>query len=110
MKIVNVETFLVGNPWKNWLFVQVHTDEELWGVEPIRAFAMKSDPFGSSLGRMTPEDEDLAIDLLAAVREAAGRHALLAIEAHSRFTRSSASGLLSGLNPGSERTTQRCRA
>jgi len=46
---------------------------------------------------MTPEDEDLAIDLLAAVREAVGPRALLAIEAHSRFTPSSASGLLSGL-------------
>ena len=32
MRIVNVETFLVGNPWKNWLFVRILTDEGLSGV------------------------------------------------------------------------------
>ena len=32
MKIVNIETYLVGNPWKNWLFVQVHTDEGIVGT------------------------------------------------------------------------------
>jgi galactonate dehydratase len=53
-------------------------------------FAMKFDPFGSAITRPTPDDEDLAIDLVAAVRDAAGPHALLAIEAHSRFSPSSA--------------------
>jgi L-alanine-DL-glutamate epimerase-like enolase superfamily enzyme len=60
---------------------------------------MKSDPLGSSMGWMTPEDEDLAIDFLAAVREAAGRHALLAIEAHSCFTPSSAIRIVQRLEP-----------
>jgi len=32
MKITSVETYLVGNPWKNWLFTRVLTDEGIHGV------------------------------------------------------------------------------
>ena len=32
MKITDVETFIAGNPWKNWLFVKVHTDEGIHGI------------------------------------------------------------------------------
>ena len=32
MKITGVTTYLVGNPWKNWLFVRVDTDEGIHGV------------------------------------------------------------------------------
>ena len=32
MKITDVETFIAGNPWKNWLFTRVHTDEGVYGV------------------------------------------------------------------------------
>jgi hypothetical protein len=32
MRISGVSTFLVGNPWKNWLFVRVDTDENIYGV------------------------------------------------------------------------------
>lgn len=32
MKITRVQTFSVGNPWKNWLFVKLHTDEGLTGI------------------------------------------------------------------------------
>lgn len=32
MKITDIKTFLVGNPWKNWLFVKVETDEGLHGI------------------------------------------------------------------------------
>ncbi|MCZ2080256.1 MAG: mandelate racemase/muconate lactonizing enzyme family protein [Bryobacteraceae bacterium] len=32
MKIVGVETFIAGNPWKNWLFAKVLTDEGLYGI------------------------------------------------------------------------------
>ena len=32
MKITAVRTYLVGNPWKNWLFVRVETDEGIHGV------------------------------------------------------------------------------
>jgi len=31
MKITEVNTYLVGNPWKNWLFAQVETDEGIHG-------------------------------------------------------------------------------
>lgn len=31
MKIVSIETHVIGNPWKNWVLVKVITDEGLWG-------------------------------------------------------------------------------
>ena len=32
MRITSVETFIAGNPWKNWLFTKVTTDEGTYGV------------------------------------------------------------------------------
>jgi galactonate dehydratase len=32
MKITSIKTFLVGNPWKNWLFVKVETDAGVHGI------------------------------------------------------------------------------
>lgn len=32
MKITKIETAVAGNPWKNWLFVKVHTDDGLYGI------------------------------------------------------------------------------
>ncbi len=32
MKITEIETFMVGAGWKNWLFVKVHTDAGIHGV------------------------------------------------------------------------------
>lgn len=32
MKIIGIETYLVGNPWKNWLFAKVLTDEGISGI------------------------------------------------------------------------------
>jgi galactonate dehydratase len=32
LKIQKIETYLVGNPWKTWLFVRVMTDEGIHGV------------------------------------------------------------------------------
>ncbi len=32
MKITNIRTFILGNPWKNWLFVHVETDEGIVGL------------------------------------------------------------------------------
>jgi galactonate dehydratase len=32
MRIRQVETYVVGNPWKNWVFAKVQTDEGLYGV------------------------------------------------------------------------------
>ncbi len=32
MKITAVDTYIAGNPWKNWLFAKVSTDEGLYGI------------------------------------------------------------------------------
>ncbi len=32
MKITDFKTFVVGNPWKNWIFVKVYTDEGVVGL------------------------------------------------------------------------------
>jgi len=32
MKIVDLKTFVVGNPWKNWVFVKIYTDEDITGL------------------------------------------------------------------------------
>ena len=32
MKITEIKTLIVGNPWKNWLFVKLHTDEGITGL------------------------------------------------------------------------------
>jgi galactonate dehydratase len=32
MRITKIETYIAGNPWKNWLFAKVFTDEGLCGV------------------------------------------------------------------------------
>src|SRR5258707_10258630 len=32
MKIRDIKPFIVGNPWKNWVFVKVYTDEGITGV------------------------------------------------------------------------------
>lgn len=32
MKITELQTFVVGNPWKNWVFVKVYTDEGIYGL------------------------------------------------------------------------------
>lgn len=199
MRITEIETYLVGNPWKNWLFLRLLTDEGVHGIgegslghlsktveaavhemkpfilglevfqvetlvqrltrhvyadggqirmcaisameiacwdiigkvtnqpiynlvggrchESIRAYAngwyrcdrvpeqvaeaakravamgytaLKMDPFGSAQGPMTPDDEALSLDIVAAVREAVGPAVDLAIEAHSRFNVSTA--------------------
>src|ERR1700691_5404968 len=32
MKITEIETYLVGNPWKIWVFIRVLTDQGVYGV------------------------------------------------------------------------------
>ena len=32
MKITAIDTYIAGNPWKNWLFAKVSTDEGIYGV------------------------------------------------------------------------------
>jgi galactonate dehydratase len=195
MKITKVDTYVVAMPWKNWLFIEVHTDEGISGVseatlnafartieagiremesliigkdpfsprritesirrdlysdggqvhgcicaaveaacfdimgkalgtpvynllggkyrDRIRTYAngwyrgartpdnvakcakeavalgytaLKFDPFGDAYRVMSRYDEDLSIDIVAAVRDAVGRNIELLIEGHSRFT------------------------
>ncbi|HXF27799.1 MAG TPA: mandelate racemase/muconate lactonizing enzyme family protein [Bryobacteraceae bacterium] len=199
MRIVDVETYLVGNPWKNWLFLKLITDEGIHGIgegslghlsktvetavhemkpfilglevfqtellvnrlsrqvyadggqikmcaisaleiacwdaigkalrqpihnlvggrcrERVRAYgngwyrckreprafanaarravalgytALKFDPFGAGMNILAASEEHLSLDIVGAVRDAVGPDVDLAIEAHSRFTVSSA--------------------
>ena len=41
MKITRIDTYVVAMPWKNWLFVEVHTDEGITGIgeATVNAFA-----------------------------------------------------------------------
>jgi L-alanine-DL-glutamate epimerase-like enolase superfamily enzyme len=32
MRIVDGKTYIVGNPWKNWVFVRLETDEGIYGI------------------------------------------------------------------------------
>ncbi|MBS14029.1 MAG: hypothetical protein CME19_20835 [Gemmatimonadetes bacterium] len=32
MKLTDIQTFIVGNPWKNWVFIKLHTDEGVYGI------------------------------------------------------------------------------
>jgi galactonate dehydratase len=32
MRIAKIETYIAGNPWKNWLFAKVLTDEGVYGI------------------------------------------------------------------------------
>lgn len=195
MQITGIETYLVGNPWKNWLFVRVNTDEGIHGIgegslgnlsktvetaihevehlvlgldvfqtellvnrltrhvyadggqikmcaisaleiacwdaigkalqkpiyqlvgggvrESIPAYlngwyrcertpeafaeiarqivergytALKFDPFGPAMDRISPYEEDRSLAIVSAVREAVGPHTHMIVEAHSRFT------------------------
>jgi galactonate dehydratase len=48
--------------------------------------ALKFDPFGATWRMQDRADEDLSIDIVAAVREAVGEHVDLFIEGHNRFS------------------------
>jgi galactonate dehydratase len=32
MRLTELETFIVGNPWKNWVFIKLRTDAGIHGV------------------------------------------------------------------------------
>lgn len=208
MKITNVTTYLCGNPWKNWLFVRLETDDGISGIgegtlnafgrtveatilelrprfigmdpfqietivqrmtrdvyseggqihgcavaaiemacwdiigkavsqpvynlmggryhDRLRAYAngwyrgertpeafaggarevvrrgytaLKFDPFGVAYRVTDRRDEDLAIDIIAAVRETVGTEIDLMIEAHCRFSVASAVRICERLEP-----------
>jgi galactonate dehydratase len=52
VKITEVKTFVVGNPWKNWVFVRVHTDEGLTGL-------------GEATGGLSAKPNEVAVHELA---------------------------------------------
>jgi galactonate dehydratase len=61
MRIVDGKTYIVGNPWKNWVFVRLETDEGIHGIgegtlngfaktteaciQELRPFWLNQDPF-----------------------------------------------------------------
>lgn len=61
MKITDVTTYVVGNPWKNWVFVRVDTDDGIHGIgeatlngfaktaeaaiHELKRFVLGADPF-----------------------------------------------------------------
>ena len=208
MKITKIDTYVVAMPWKNWLFVEVHTDEGITGIgeatvnafsrtvetaireleglilgknpfqprritegmrrdlytdggqihgcavaaietacfdimgkalntplynliggkyrDRIRTYAngwyrgdrtpqnfancaveavamgytaLKFDPFGDAYRVVPPSDENLSIEIVAAVRDAVGPGVDLLIEGHSRFTVATAITIAHRLQP-----------
>jgi galactonate dehydratase len=67
-------------------------------VAALAYTAMKFDPFGTGWRVLTPWEEDLSVDIVRAVRDAVGPHVDLMIEAHSRFSVSSAIRLVHRLD------------
>jgi galactonate dehydratase len=61
--------------------------------------ALKLDPFGSARVALTPAEQRLAIDLVAAVRDAVGPDVQLMIEMHGRFSPAVAAELAVELEP-----------
>lgn len=61
--------------------------------------ALKFDPFGAAHRIMDPSDEDLSIDICAAVRDAVGYEVDLLIEGHERFSVSTALKIARRLEP-----------
>lgn len=61
--------------------------------------ALKFDPFGAEWRIMDPYQEDLSIDIIAAVRDAVGPHVDVLVEGHSRFSPSVALKLAGRMAP-----------
>jgi galactonate dehydratase len=61
--------------------------------------ALKFDPFGAAYQTMSPEDESLAVEIIAAVREVAGDDVQLMVEGHSRFSVAQAIRLARRIEP-----------
>lgn len=53
MKITAIKTFVVGNPWKNWLFVKLYTDEGLTGLGEATG-GLSTKPFEEDLKELAP--------------------------------------------------------
>ena len=42
MKITDIKMFTEGNPWKNWVFVKMYTDDGITGVGEVQAVSAPS--------------------------------------------------------------------
>ena len=58
MRITSAKTFTVGNPWKNWVFVRLETDEGIYGVGEGTANA-----FAETIATAIHELEDTYVGL-----------------------------------------------
>jgi galactonate dehydratase len=61
--------------------------------------ALKLDPFGAASAEISPADERRAIDIVRAVREAAGSDTQILVEMHGRFTPATALRIAGKLEP-----------
>lgn len=61
--------------------------------------AMKIDPFGAAAAEIDSRGLDLAVDIVAAIRDAVGPHVQLMVEMHGRFTPASAVRVARALEP-----------
>jgi galactonate dehydratase len=53
VKITDVKTFVVGNPWKNWVFVKLYTDEGITGVGEATG-GLQTRPHEASVHELKP--------------------------------------------------------
>jgi len=53
MKIVDLRTFVVGNPWKNWVFLELVTDDGIVGVGEATG-GLSSRPHEAALHELKP--------------------------------------------------------
>jgi galactonate dehydratase len=65
MQITNVTTYIVGNPWKNWVFTRVDTDEGIHGIgeATVNGFARTSEAAIHELKRFVIGKDPFDVEL-----------------------------------------------
>lgn len=53
LKIIDAKTYVVGNPWKNWVFVKLFTDEGITGVGEVTG-GLQTKPWEAAVHEMKP--------------------------------------------------------
>ncbi len=53
MQITDVKTYVVGNPWKNWVFVRLYTDEGITGVAEA-TMGLQTRPVEAAIHELKP--------------------------------------------------------
>jgi galactonate dehydratase len=73
MKIVDLKTFIVGNPWKNWVFCKIYTDEGVEGLGEATG-GLATLPIEAALREIKPlvmgENPLLCLHILQNLRQA----------------------------------------